>query len=135
MLSPLTAVKRILVVDDEETIREVVRACLEDIGGWQVTLAASGQSALAAIATRSPDSPFDAILLDISMPDLDGLEIFSQLQRLPPSQIAPVVLLTAKVLSDDLAQFQQLGVAGIITKPFDPLRLCGELAALLGWAN
>lgn len=134
MLCSPTAAKCILVVDDEETIREVVRACLEDIGGWQVVLAASGQSGLAAIAAQPSQSPFDAILLDISMPDLDGLEIFSQLQRLPPNQIAPVVLLTAKVLSDDLAQFQQLGVAGIITKPFDPLRLCDELAALLGWA-
>lgn len=125
----MTPTKQILVIDDEESIREVVRACLEDIGGWQACLADSGQTGLAAASGHS----FDAILLDISMPDLDGFEIFRRLQQQPDAHAIPVVLLTAKVLSEDRDRFQRMGVAGVITKPFNPITLCQEVSALLGW--
>ncbi|MBF1999886.1 MAG: response regulator [Synechococcales cyanobacterium C42_A2020_086] len=121
--------KRILIIDDEERIREVVRACLEDLGGWQTLTAASGEEGWQQ-ATREP---LDAILLDVSMPDLDGITLFHRLHAHPATSAIPVVLLTAKVLPDDKAQFAQLGIAGIITKPFDPMRLVPDIAALLQW--
>ena len=123
------SVKHILVIDDEESLREIIRACLEDLGGWRVVLADSGQTGLTASQTTS----FDAILLDISMPDMDGYEIFRQLQARAETRTVPVVLLTAKVLPEDRARFAQMGVAGLITKPFDPLDLCPQLARLLHW--
>lgn len=123
------ATKRILVIDDEERIREVVRACLEDIGGWETVTAQSGYEGLHKAATES----LDAILLDISMPDMDGFVFFKKLQENPTTQSIPVILLTAKVLPDDRAQFAQIGVAGVIPKPFNPVTISAQVAEILGW--
>lgn len=122
-------VKRILIVDDEERIREVVRACLEDLGGWEALTAQSGEEGLYKAQTET----LDAILLDVSMPDLDGLTFFQRLQKNSTTQAIPTILLTAKVLPDDQAQFSQIGVAGVITKPFDPITICEQVAQILGW--
>ncbi len=122
-------VKHVLVVDDEERIQEVVCACLEDIGGWQTAIADSGETGWQAAMT----SPPDAILLDVSMPDMDGVALYAKLQSEPKTQGIPVIFLTAKVLPADMAKFQALGVAGVITKPFNPLTLVEELRQMLGW--
>lgn len=122
-------VKHVLVIDDEERIQEVVCACLEDIGGWQTAIADSGEAGWQAAIT----SPPDAILLDVSMPDMDGITLYEKLQSEPKTQEIPVVFLTAKVLPADMAKFQALGVAGVITKPFNPLTLVEELKQMLGW--
>ena len=122
-------VKYVLVIDDEERIQKVVCACLEDIGGWQTAIADSGEAGWQA-ATASPP---DAILLDVSMPDMDGITLYEKLQNEPKTQGIPVIFLTAKVLPADMAKFQALGVAGVITKPFNPLTLVEELKQILGW--
>ncbi len=121
--------KRILIIDDEERIREVIRACLEDLGGWEAITAESGKEGLLKTTTET----LDAIFLDVSMPDMDGLLFFERLQENPATQSIPVVLLTAKVLPDDRARFAQIGVAGVITKPFNPITICERLAEILGW--
>ncbi|MGI0485768.1 response regulator [Pantanalinema rosaneae CENA516] len=119
--------QRILVVDDEDRIREIVRACLEDLGDWTVDTAASGQEGILKATSES----FDAILLDVSMPDMDGVTFFSQLQTNPVTQAIPVILLTAKVLPADKAQFAAMGVAGVISKPFDPISLSTQVEQIL----
>jgi CheY-like chemotaxis protein len=121
--------KRILIVDDEERIREIVRACLEDLGGWETDVAESAQETLLKVATAS----FDAILLDVSMPDIDGLALYHKLQAQVGTRSIPVILLTAKALPSDQAQFAQIGVSGIITKPFDPVLISQQVADILGW--
>lgn len=123
------ATKRILVIDDEERIREIVQACLEDLGGWEAITAASGEEGLLKAEAQS----LDAILLDVSMPDMDGFVFFEKLLENPATQSVPVVLLTAKVLPDDQAQFEKMGVAGVITKPFNPVTICEQVAEILGW--
>lgn len=124
------AIKRILIVDDEERIREVVRACLVKLAKWEAMTAASGAEAIQTATIEQPD----AILLDVSMPGMDGIETFQQLQRNPHTQPIPVILLTAKVQPGEQAQYQQLGVAGLIIKPFDPVQISKEISALLGWS-
>ncbi|MBL1178078.1 response regulator [Pantanalinema sp. GBBB05] len=119
--------QRILVVDDEDRIREIVRACLEDLGDWTVDTAASGSEGI----LKAISEPFDAILLDVSMPDMDGVTFFERLQTNPKTQAIPVILLTAKVLPADKAQFAELGVAGVISKPFDPIALSDEVGQIL----
>ena len=119
----------ILVIDDEEEIREVVRACLEDLGGWEVATAASGSEGL----IKAQTDRLDAILLDMSMPEMDGFHCFKLLQENPITQPIPVILLTAKVLPDDQARFAQMGVAGVITKPFNPIVICDQVAKILNW--
>jgi CheY-like chemotaxis protein len=121
--------KRILVVDDEERIREVVRACLVKLAKWQVLTAASGAEAIQIAAVQQ----LDAILLDVSMPGMDGNETFRQLQKNPQTRTIPVIFLTAKVQPAEQAEYRQLGVAGLIVKPFDPIQIAQDIRRLLGW--
>jgi CheY-like chemotaxis protein len=123
------AAKRILVIDDEERIQEVVQTSLEILSGWEVLTVGSGEEGLLKAKTQQ----LDAILLDISLPEMDGLAIFQRLQENPATQSIPVVLLTAKVQPADRAKFSQLGVAGVIIKPFDPMQLASQVASALGW--
>lgn len=121
--------KKLLIIDDEERIRELVQACLEDLGGWDTVTAASGIEGLAIAQTQ----PVDAILLDVSMPNMDGFAVYEQLQANFVTQSIPVILLTAKVLPSDRAHFAQMGIAGVITKPFEPVTISQEVADILGW--
>ncbi|MDX2216115.1 MAG: response regulator [Oculatellaceae cyanobacterium bins.114] len=121
--------KRILVVDNEAYIREVAQICLETTAGWEVLTANSGK---AGIAIAQADQP-DAILLDVMMPDMDGLTTFQHLQDNAVTQTIPVILLTAKVQASDRQRYNELGVTGAIAKPFDPLRLAHQVATTLGW--
>ena len=121
--------KTILVIDDEPDIREVVCLVLEELGGWQPDQAGSGQEGLAKAGAQ----PWDAILLDVSMPDMDGVAVFKELQAHPSTRAIPVILLTARVLKSDIDRFTELGVAGIIAKPFNPLQVWRDLATMLGW--
>lgn len=122
---------RILVIDDEDDIREVAKLCLEMVGGWEVLTAGSGSEGLTLAVAEQPD----AILLDVMMPDMDGLATFQQLQANIVTQHIPVILLTAKVQPADRHRFAELGVAAMIAKPFNPLNLAGEVAEALGWSQ
>ena len=124
------AAKRILVIDDEQRIQEVIQTCLEILTDWEVLTTGSGNEGLLKAQTQQPDG----ILLDVSMPEMDGIATFQKLQENPATQSIPVILLTAKVLPADQAQFAQLGVAGLITKPFDPLTLAFQVEEALGWS-
>lgn len=121
--------KRILVVDDEDDIREVAAMSLETIAGYNVITARSGKEALQIAQTEHPD----AILLDVMMPEMDGPSTFSELQATASTRMIPVILLTAKVQPNDRARFASLGVAGVLSKPFDPMTLGSEVAGVLGW--
>jgi CheY-like chemotaxis protein len=121
--------KSILVVDDEESLRDLACTCLEDLGGWNTISAASGQEAL----NKAETNALDAILLDVSMPEMDGFQCYEQLKANPTTQAIPIVLLTAKVLPDDRTRFAQMKIAGVITKPFDPIAICHQLSQLLNW--
>ncbi|HBL12483.1 MAG TPA: two-component system response regulator [Cyanobacteria bacterium UBA11162] len=121
--------KCILLIDDEEDIREVAQLSLELEAGWDVLTANSGSEGIAKAKTQQPD----AILLDVMMPDMDGFTTFQQLQADLVSRSIPVILLTAKVQPADQRKFQAIGVAGWITKPFDPISLAHQVADTLGW--
>jgi CheY-like chemotaxis protein len=123
--------KRILVIDDEELLQEVIQASLEDVGGWSVLLASSGMEGLSIAASE----PVDAILLDVSMPIMDGIETFKKLQENSVTQSIPVIFLTAKVQPIDKARFSELGIAGVIAKPFDPMTLTSLMAQILAWGS
>lgn len=123
------AFKRILIVDDEERIREVVKMCLIKLAKWHAIVASSG---LEAVQTAIVEQP-DAILLDVSMPGLNGIETLQQLRAHPETISIPVIFLTAKVQRAERLHYQQLGVAGLIVKPFDPLQISIEICRLLEW--
>ncbi|MDJ0705266.1 MAG: response regulator [Leptolyngbyaceae cyanobacterium MO_188.B28] len=121
--------KHILIVDDEDDIREVAQLALEAIGGWRVSTANSGIDGLAKAKTEQPD----AILLDVMMPDMDGIETFQHLRTNADTQHIPVIFLTAKAQATDQRRFLQIGVTGIITKPFKAMMLADQIAELLRW--
>lgn len=121
--------KRVLVVDDEEDIRAIIRGCLEDIAEWEVLTAASGEEGIRLAVTGQPDG----ILMDVSMPGMSGLEILQKLQEDSRTQRIPVVLLTAKALLEDQEVFATLAIAGVIVKPFDPMTLVDQVAGVFGW--
>jgi CheY-like chemotaxis protein len=121
--------RRVLVVDDDDAIREVAQSSLELVAGWEVEVAASGQAALDLAVAHPPD----AILLDVMMPSMDGPTTFARMQADERTRNVPVVLLTAKVQPSERRRWERLGVAGVLAKPFDPLELPGQVANLLGW--
>lgn len=121
--------RRILVVDDDADIREVVQLSLEKVAGWQVVSVGSGGDALSRLQTEA----VDAILLDVMMPDMDGPTTYRRLQAEPSTKDIPVIFLTAKVQPADRRRFENLGVTCVIAKPFDPLKLAGQVAGCLGW--
>ncbi len=88
---------RILIIDDEEDIREVAALSLETVAGWEVMVANSGAQGLARASTYQPD----AILLDVMMPGMDGPTTFRELRKNPTTAHIPVLLLTAKVQATD----------------------------------
>jgi CheY-like chemotaxis protein len=123
--------RRILIIDDEDDIREVAALSLEATAGWQIFTASSG---LAGIAIAIAEQP-DAILMDVMMPGVDGPTTFSNMQQNPDVAHIPVLLLTAKVQGVDQRRFAGLGLAGILFKPFDPLTLAKQISDTLGWKD
>ncbi|MGF1497235.1 MAG: response regulator [Elainellaceae cyanobacterium] len=121
--------KQILIIDDEADIQAVARLGLELEAGWQVTTANSGIDGIAQAKRQRPD----AILLDIMMPDMDGLTTLKQLKATPQVCDIPVIFLTAKSQASDRRQFYAAGAAGVITKPFDPITLASQIAGFLAW--
>ena len=122
------ASRRLLLIDDEADIREVARLSLELVGRWDVATAGSGLEGLLRAAEDQPD----AILLDVMMPGMDGAQTYRHLQADPTTRGIPVVLLTAKIFDSPTDRGGLEGVT-VIGKPFDPMRLAGQVAAALGW--
>ncbi|MBD2166018.1 response regulator [Calothrix membranacea FACHB-236] len=121
--------KHILIVDDEYDIRAVAELALKTVGGWEVSTAASGSEGLVKAIAEQPD----LILLDVMMPDMDGIATFQALQANPSTQQIPVILLTAKAQATEQRRFAELGVQAIITKPFKAMKLPGQIASALNW--
>ncbi|MGB3641016.1 MAG: response regulator [Rivularia sp. (in: cyanobacteria)] len=121
--------KCMLIVDDDEDIREIAQLSLEAVGGWQVFTAQSGSEALINAEYKQPD----AILLDMMMPDMDGLSTLKKLRANPLTKNIPVIFLTAKDKLLDGDKLAQMGVKGIIPKPFDPMNLALQVAKLLSY--
>jgi CheY-like chemotaxis protein len=118
---------RILLVDDDDNIRTIAELSLED--DFQVDIASSGQEAIDIAMVRPPD----LILLDVMMPGLDGKATFGKFKEIPSLAAIPVVFMTAKVLTHEIDFYLELGAAGVISKPFDPMTLAEEVQTI--WAH
>ena len=119
---------RVLIVDDEEDVRDVARLSLGHVGGMDVIEASDGFQAVAKAADEQPDF----VLLDVMMPGMDGPATFAALHADPRTAHIPVVFLTAKAMPSELARLKELGAAGVIMKPFDPMTLAKEARGILG---
>ncbi|HHP7232969.1 MAG TPA: response regulator [Xenococcaceae cyanobacterium] len=120
--------QKILLIDDDDDIREATQICLEITGDWEIMTASSGREGLTQAIANQPD----VILLDVMMPDMDGLETFAQLQANNATKNIPVILLTAKAQPGEQRQFTKLKVSGVITKPYEPFDLSNRITQILG---
>jgi len=124
-----TELSKILYIEDEPDIRNIAKLVLENIGGYEVNVAESGQEALNLIENLSPD----LILLDAMMPEMDGPTTFQEIRKLEKFKDIPIAFLTAKLMESDIASFLEMGAIGVIAKPFDPMTLSDQVKEL--WAK
>lgn len=119
---------RLLLVEDDEAIREIAHISLERIGGWSVVDAVSGEAAVRLLAAGET---FAVLLMDVMMPGLDGPSTLRRLQDEGLVADTPVVFLTAKAQRAERERLDSLGAVGVIAKPFDPLELPKHLESLI----
>ncbi|HJV22445.1 MAG TPA: response regulator [Holophagaceae bacterium] len=121
-----SALKKILLVEDDPDIRTVAQLSLETLGGFELCLAPSGQEALDLAPGFAPD----LFILDVMMPGLDGPGTLAGLRRVPALAATPVIFMTAKVQPQEVAHLKSLGALEIISKPFDPMTLPDQIRAV-----
>lgn len=121
--------KTVLLVEDEDFIREIAAAALETIGKFNVVTAATGDEAVRLAVTERPD----AILLDVMMSVMDGPTTLSALRSDARTADIPVAFITAKVHAADQQALMALGVRAVLSKPFDPIVLPEQVRATFGW--
>ena len=123
--------KQVLVIDDNPDIQTLLQIILEELAGWNVLTASSGIEGIAKAMQENPD----AILLDMMMPNFDGIETFKKLQENGKTQKIPTIFLTARVMVKEQEYLSNLGVKGVIVKPFNPDILAQNICELLDWPN
>ncbi|HXG58147.1 MAG TPA: response regulator [Thermoanaerobaculia bacterium] len=121
---------KVLIIDDEADLRSLAHVALEG-AGMEVIEASSGPEGFAAARVHRPD----AILLDAMLPGFDGPSTLSLLRTDETTAAIPVIFLTANALPSEIDRLRGLGARGVITKPFAPMRLAAETAALLDVAE
>ncbi|BAZ46524.1 two-component response regulator [Chondrocystis sp. NIES-4102] len=121
--------KTILLIDDEETIQEVVQIGIEIEAGWHVAIASSGMEGISLAKSQQPD----AILLDVMMPEMDGISTLFNLKANAQTKTIPVIFLTAKTQTSEKNELKSLGVVDVITKPFNSMTLASQIAKILNW--
>jgi DNA-binding response OmpR family regulator len=122
----VTAPPLVLIADDDADILSLVRAVLERAGN-EVISVGDGAQALASVMDRKPD----LAVLDISMPELDGLEVLRRLRADSATSALPVVLLSARAQEADVKLGFELGASAYVKKPFSPRELADRVAELL----
>lgn len=117
------ALGKILLAEDEPDIRAIAGIALRAVGGFEVEICEDGPAALERFTTFAPD----LVILDVMMPGMNGPSVLEELRRRPGGEAVPVVFMTAKVQSDEVEHLRNLGAAGIIAKPFDPMSLARQI--------
>ncbi|RVV98562.1 response regulator [Mesobaculum littorinae] len=117
---------RILHVDDDDDIREVVSVALQMVGGFDLVQCASGREALDKVVEAKPD----LILLDVMMPGMDGPETARALKANPETADIPIVFVTARGNDQSRGELLEAGGVDVIGKPFDPMTLSDQVRAV-----
>ncbi len=128
MAAPPLPARRVLLVDDIAMNRDVVGAFLRS-AGHEVWLAENGEDGIRLAAEHS----FDVILMDVRMPEMDGLEAARRIRALPaPNGQIPILALTAGVLPDEIAECEMAGMDGLVAKPVEYTKLMQAIADAAG---
>ena len=125
----MNPLQRILLVEDEPHLLMVTRVTLERVGGFEVRGCSSGEEAIREARDFRPD----LILLDVMMPGMDGITTLRLLRSAPDTVGIPIVFMTARAQKAEMDAYANLGAAGVVTKPFDPMTLPNHLREI--WEN
>lgn len=119
--------KNVLIVEDSKAIRSMIRVSLEETGGYFFVEAGNGFEALRTLPTR----PFDLIITDINMPDINGLELIGYVKSNPAYCAIPLIIVSTEKSEEDKKRGLALGAAGYIIKPFTKEQLQDMVANVL----
>lgn len=120
-------IRKVLIVDDDPDIRKIGRLSLTGLARWDVCLASSGKEAIQVATTERPD----VILLDVSMSEMDGLATLSKLREHPVTKATAVIMTAARFEQKEYDMVVQNGAVGMLSKPFNPMTLPGEIKDLI----
>lgn len=125
------ATRLILLIEHEAGIREVLEACLRDLGGWRTVLASSIKEAINLCVQQRPD----VILVDTSTPEIDALLFIEELKVYSAEYFVPILLISSRANWFSTERLHQMGFAGAVNKPFNPLTLSQSISQMLGWSD
>jgi two-component system OmpR family response regulator len=117
--------KSIMMVEDDMDIQAIAKLALETVGKFEVMACDSGFDALDNVESFNPD----LILLDVMMPEMDGITTFKKLREIESSKSTPIIFMSAKVQNHEVNEYYQLGAMNVIAKPFDPMTLAEKITA------
>lgn len=121
--------KKILYAEDESDIKEIAKISLENIGGYEVGYCANGKEAIRLLNSFNPD----LFLIDVMMPEMDGLMTLQEIRKLPEHKEKPIIFMTAKTQPNEIENYKTMGAFDVIIKPFDPMKLSDVLNKI--WQN
>ena len=122
----LNSLNKITYIEDEPDIRAITEIALTQIGGFHLDVCVSGAEAIA----RTSDFGPDLIILDVMMPGMDGVETYTRLRQIPSLVDTPIIFMTAKAMTDEVAQYRAMGALDVIAKPFDPMTLSHRIETI-----
>ncbi len=117
---------QVLIVDDSHSIRELLTSVLSR-AGFDVTSANDGKSGLQSAKTAA----YDLVITDVNMPEMDGIELLSNLRKLPEYSFKPILILTTEFSSEMKQKGKDAGATGWLVKPFDPDKLIEVISRIL----
>ncbi|RYX83280.1 response regulator [bacterium] len=115
----MALLQKIMMVEDDPDIQAVASLALEAVGGFEVLVCSGGTEALERVDGFAPD----LVVLDVMMPGMDGPTVLKHLRERPQTANLPVVFMTAKAQSHEIAMYKEMGALSVVTKPFDPMTL------------
>lgn len=119
----MNRLEKVMLVEDDQDIQFIAKMILQKLGGYQVAVCSSGKQALQEIPVFQPQ----LVLLDMMMPEMDGLTVLRHMRENPEFAALPVVFMTAKAQTHEIEDYKRQGVLGVITKPFEPSLLKGQI--------
>ena len=125
----IQSLTRILLAEDDPDIQEIAALTLETLGGFTVEACNTGIEALEAVPRFRPD----LILLDVIMPEMDGLGVMKELRAIPEFMDIPIIFITAMVMEEEIDRLKKMGAMDVIRKPFNPQLLADQIKEI--WAN
>ncbi len=115
--------KKIMYAEDDEDIRTIVKLCIENFSECEIEFAENGKILLEKVDDYKPD----LILLDVMMPEMDGITTLKNLREREQTSLVPVIIMSAKVQETEIKKYEQQDILGVISKPFDPTQLFTQI--------